>query len=94
MGNFEDDDIPQIKQQPANKKKNTNWTDWWVVKREQNEKLKAAIHENNSQEVISLLNDEDLISTGQQADINLKFEFQGMMLSPLMFAIRCFQPNQ
>lgn len=40
------------------------------------------------------MNNEDVISAGQQADVNQKFLYDDMMLSPLLFAIRCYHTGQ
>lgn len=64
------------------------------MKKKQNDKLQVAIQSNNAKEAIELISNEQLVAQGQHADVNQKFLFDDMLLSPLLFAIRCFKNDQ
>lgn len=53
--------------------------------------MKVAIQGNDVKEAITLIND---IDETKRADVNQKFQYDDMTLSPLLFAIRCYKNDQ
>ena len=85
-GVFEDD--PDASMNKKVQAQNANWNDWWSKKKALNDQLKMAIQNNDVKEAITLIND---IDETKRADVNQKFQYDDMTLSPLLFAIRCYK---
>lgn len=85
MGKFEDEG--EESKEGGSQRKSSNWKDWWEIKLMQNEKLKDAIIANDHAKVKKLLESEDLLAQGYQADVNFVFDFNRFRLSPLLLAI-------